>query len=162
MRLSIAGEDCGHTFGEEIVESARCRRDERLEAALAQEAVLLGLKGSRHTADYLQRHIERFRSRTGIDPAGFSTPGRPGVCGRLLHLVRTGLWRLLKYQHEWLVFRQNTVNRQLAYELDFEHEERRWTETALEQRLLDLERRLAAVEGGAAGGAESDPGEPGT
>ena len=59
--------------------------------------------------------------------------------GRILLVVRKALWRVLRYQHAWLLFHQNAINRQLAYELAFEREERERQAAAFARRLARLE-----------------------
>ena len=67
----------------------------------------------------------------------FEEPDPRGFGGR----IRRFLWNLLRYQHDWMSSRQNSINVQLSYELEFEKEERKKQVAELERRVRELESR---------------------
>lgn len=102
------------------------------------EISALRLREARNERDYLALFVELSRRRQHIDTLGFQPPRRPGVLGQLAAAVRAVLWRLLRYQHDRMAFRQNIVNSQLLALAEWQAAELE----ALRRRLDECERRL--------------------
>ena len=139
MKLVIAGKDRTDDLGRQLAETAQRRTQAILEESLRKESDVLALRESDSQEEYLRRHVTLLRARNCVDPARFETPCRPGVFGRCLHGIRMFLWKVFRYQHEWTAARQNTINVQLAYELECERELRERQVRRLEDRVRRLE-----------------------
>lgn len=148
MRLLINGRDRSEDVGEQLIETARQRPDCGLSRQIAEETDVLTLKSTGRITAYLDRHIELLRSRNCVDTAHFDFPARPGLMGCLMYLIRRFLWKVLRYQHDRMAFHQNSINVQLAYELEFEKEARKKDVKALEERLNRLESVMDKKAGG--------------
>jgi hypothetical protein len=152
MKIRVAGRDRTDELGAALIERSRRRPDCGVSRLVANEADVLSLSACKDTSEYLRRHIELLRSRNCQDAALFDTPAGPGLLGRIMHGIRLLLWKLLRYQHDWTIFRQNATNVQLSYELEFEREIRARQIAELEERVRELEAAL----GGAGGEMEGD------
>jgi hypothetical protein len=137
LKLQVAGKDRSSDLGRELAGSAAARPDHGLATHIAYETDVLGLRSAESAAEYLDRHVKILRVRNQVDPSAFEGPGSGGLMVR----VRRFLWNLLRYQHDWTSFRQNSINVQLSYELEFEKEERKKQDAELEQRIRELEKR---------------------
>ncbi len=142
MHLVIAGKDRTADLGaalrrdaEAMARGGRDRTPPRLPPAIS--ALVLRQAGS--DAAYLDEFLRLLRYRDGVDTCAFAIPGRPGPLGRLAVAVRRLLWRLLRYQHDRMAFRQNLINSALVSALEFEQSRRRAACDALERRLAALE-----------------------
>jgi len=58
------------------------------------------------------------------------------------------LWRLLRYQHFWMAFRQNGINAMHAEAVDFEHQERQRQVAELKARVKQLEESIESLKAG--------------
>jgi hypothetical protein len=145
LRVSVAGRDRTADLGCEVVREAARRRHEWLERQLADEKDVLALKSAPSAAAFQSRHLDVLRSRWMIDTGRFSTPSGPGFLGALVLQARFFLWRIFRYQHDWVSFRQNAVNAQLFYALLFECEERTRQVRELEARVRDLEAQVGTA-----------------
>lgn len=145
LRVAVAGRDRTADLGVAAAREAACRRNEWLEGQLAGEKDVLALAASGSVEAFQRRHLEALRGRWSLDPGLFTTPSGPGILGAIMLQVRFFLWRLFRYQHDWMVFHQNAVNAQLFYALLFECEERRRQVRDLEARLRDLEAQVGTA-----------------
>jgi hypothetical protein len=136
LKLHVAGKDRSGDLGREIVAAAAHRPDHGLATHIEYEMDVLKLRTADSAAEYLDRHVKILRARNQVDPCAFEGSVSCGFMGR----VRRFLWNLLRYQHDWMSFRQNAINVQLSYELEFEKEERRKQVAELERRIRDLEK----------------------
>jgi hypothetical protein len=152
MRILVGGKDRTADLGAELEAAARRRRDLGLVSLLEQEKAILSLKSRGNSGEYLDRHIELLRSRHGVDAGRWRPAGGRGAGGRLLAAVRSMLWKVMRPSVDWLTFRQNAVNAQLGYELEFLRDECR-------ARAGELERRLSALEdvGNETAGGDGEP-----
>ena len=80
--------------------------------------------------------------RAGVSTDDFYIQRRPGWRGRAATAVRKVLWKLLRYQHERVVFQQNTINSQLALALQLVQSDHLSEIRALEARVRALEEAL--------------------
>lgn len=139
LRVRVAGRDRSEDLGKELIEASRQRPDFGLSQQIAEETDVLALKSAGKMSDYLDRHVTLLRSRNCVDTAFFDIPAKQGIAGRVMYLIRRFLWKVLRHQHDWMAFHQNSINVQLAYELEFEKEAREKEIKALEERLNRLE-----------------------
>jgi hypothetical protein len=151
MKLEIAGRDRSADLGSDIASAAAARKCPALEALIAREMPITKLGACADTDCYLATHIELTHARNCVEPREFDTPGRNGMCGGILHAVRRFLWKILRYQYDWMAFRQNAINIQSNYQLKFEHEDRVRIIGKLEERIRKLESLLKEKKGGDGG-----------
>ena len=147
VKLHVAGTDRTERLGADLERAAVALRAPDLECRLAREAPALALREAENSRDYVDRYLAIVRSRACVDPSAYRPPVGRGFRGRFLHRIRRFLWRLMGDQHEWVARRQNAVNLQLVYELEFEVEARRRQVAELEARIRDLESMRSGGEG---------------
>jgi hypothetical protein len=139
MKIIVAGKDRTADLGAPVAaESAR------LEAQAAVTPLwpghsALSLKDSTDEADYLRRFTGLLRLRHGIRTGAFHIARAPGLRGRLSLAVKTGLWKLLHYQHERLAAQQSLVNELAIGALEFQQDQ-------AAQELRELRRRVERLE----------------
>lgn len=144
MKITIAGRDRTDDLGPVLRTQAEAmaRGDTICQPAkLPDEISALALSRTTSAEDYLSELTRLLRYREGVDALSFHIPVRPGRCGRLLGRVKQGLWKLLRYQHERMAFRQNLINAQLTSALEFEIVQRRQETDDLKRRLAELEKQ---------------------
>ena len=144
MKLIVAGHDRTQDLGPALRQQAAmmARGDDRHQPArIAANISALALRGAASDAGYLDELIRLLRYRDGVDTLPFHIPGRPGLCGRLLVRVKQGLWKLLRYQHDRIAFRQNLINTLLASALEFELAQRQKEMAGLKRRVAELEKQ---------------------
>lgn len=147
VKIWVAGRDRTDELGSELAAAAAGRPVTAVELDVARETELLDLRRAESESEYRQRFLDALRQRACVETDDFRIGVLSGPMRRALAAVRTWLWRLLRYQHDWTTFRQNGVNRQLAFGLEMEAEAR-------ERKVAELERRLAALEFEVRGPAE--------
>ena len=87
--------------------------------------------------DALDTYLRLLRLRTAVRTDAFRVPRRPGPLGRLLGVVRLVAWRMLRYQHDRMFFKQNTVNALLAEAVRELAEEHRRMRGEIDERRRD-------------------------
>ncbi len=156
MKLTVAGLDRSADLGQALRNRAAALAalpPARQPARIPDDLSALDLARAASEDDYLERYLRLARHRDAVGAFDFRIPRKPGLAGRCLARLRAFLWKLLRYQHDRMAFRQHLVNNQLTTALRLEIEARR-KDTA------DLQRRLAALEAGPAGGAcSAKPGD---
>lgn len=145
LRISVAGRDRTADLGASVLREAQQRGLPWLERLLADEQEVLSLRSASTAEAFRARHLAALRSRWMVDPGRFSTPSGPGIVGAAMLWARMFLWRVFRYQHDWVVFRQNGINAQLFYALMFECEDRARQVRELEARVRDLEAQLGTA-----------------
>jgi hypothetical protein len=141
IRVWICGEEDA-SFGRGLSERSGSRRDSEYERRLNGEVALVDLLRGEGSEDYLDRYAALMRSRAFVAPPEFRLMPGKGPGRWLLFAIRRFLWKLLRYQHDWMSFHQNTINTSLVYELEFELAERKRQIEELEQRVRRLEEAL--------------------
>lgn len=99
----------------------------------------LRVASARSSAEALQIWINLLPYREHVGLETFDIPARPGWRGRLTRGLRSVLWRLLRYQHERICFRQNLVNSHLVAALAFER-------AHFSEEIAKLQARIDAIE----------------
>lgn len=95
-------------------------------------------------ADYLNHFIRLLRYRDAFDTYDFNIPRKPGLFGAMMARVKSILWRLLRYQHDRIAFRQNLINGLFTSAIEFEAAERQRKDNEFSDRLERLETKLTA------------------
>lgn len=108
-------------------------------------------------AAFQERFIQYVRIREGVDTNPFRIPRAPGLRGSLAVRLKVFLWRLLRYQHDRIAFRQNLINANLGGALELEHHLRSREADELRRRLAGLEKRLETLESARAAGPGAAP-----
>lgn len=137
MKIVIAGTDRTGELADALRREASVRTSDPLLAPLPESLHALNLREARNEADFLDRYVALARRKAHVDTLRLDLPRRPGLKGALSWHLRRALWRLLRYQHDRNIFRQNGVNSNLVAALEFQHEELR----ALRERVDRLEKR---------------------
>jgi hypothetical protein len=145
LRVSVAGRDRTADIGVAVLREAGGLGNSWMENQLSAEKDVLALRSATSATAFQSRHLGALRGRWMVDPGCFSTPSGPGVIGALMLQVRIFLWRMFRYQHDWIVFHQNAVNAQLFYALTFECEERARQVRELEARVQVLEAHVGTA-----------------
>ena len=142
MELHIAGSDATEGLGAELSATAARLSHPATEERLRQEADVLDLQAAASEADF-ERHYEMLvRTRCDIDPASFSLPQGVGTVAGIKDKLKNALLKNgLNLLARWIAQRQNTVNSQLAYEIEFERRTRAREVAELKERLAKLEEK---------------------
>ena len=145
LRVSVAGRDRTADLGVAALRATNSRRHEWMEGQLVGEKDVLALPSAPSAPAFHARFLDVLRARLMVDPSLFATPSGPGFLGAMMLQFRIFLWRLFRYQHDWVVFHQNSVNAQLFYAVLFECEERTRQVRELEARVRDLEAQIGTA-----------------
>lgn len=146
MNIIVAGQDRSRELGQDLRREAEAlaRADtSRRPAEIPPGIAALNLRNAKSESAYLDELMRLLRYRDGVSPLPYRIPVAPGLRGRLLGRVKEFFWKLLRYQHARMAFRQNLINTQLTSALEFEL-------TARQKEVADLQKRVAALEGGGA------------
>lgn len=142
MKLSIAGRDRTQDLGPALRRQAEimARGDDRHQPArIAADISALALARAKSDAEYMDHLIRLIRYRDAVDTPDFDIPRKPGLAGLIMARFKAFLWKLLRYQHDRIAFRQNLINTQLTSALEFEFTQR-------QKEMADLKRRVAELE----------------
>ncbi len=143
LSVHIAGTDRSSDLGAEVSSVAARRRSSSLEHAIQSEADVIAKETAADEAEYLFEQIALLRTRSNVDPNRLDISSRPGFSGRVMRTLRQFLWKLLRYQHDWMFFHQNTINAEMVHLLDSESKVRSQQCAVLEERLRVLEETLS-------------------
>ena len=144
MKLSVAGQDRTHDLGRELRRQAEVMArgaTSRKLAPFPPEISARALARAQSEAEYLDQLIGLIRCRNAVDTLDFSIPRKPGVAGLFMARLKALLWKLLRYQHDQIAFRQNLINTQLTSALEFEFTQRQKETADLKRRVAELEKQ---------------------
>jgi hypothetical protein len=144
MKLSVAGQDRTHDLGRELrrqAEGMEGMAAGRKLAPFPPEISALSLARAQSEAEYLDRLIGLIRCRNATDTLDFAIPRKAGAAGLFMARLKALLWKLLRYQHDRIAFRQNLINTQLTSALAFEVAQRRKETDDLKRRVAELEKQ---------------------
>lgn len=145
MKITIAGQDCTKELGGEIWQRAAALKKIKGHAAslkISAEIGALALHKAASDADYLNHFVRLLRYRDAFDTYDFDIPRKPGVAGAMMARIKKVLWKLLRYQHDRIAFRQNLINGLFTSAVEFEMTERKRTDDELGRRLDKAESLL--------------------
>ncbi|MDO9542752.1 MAG: hypothetical protein Q7J98_10580, partial [Kiritimatiellia bacterium] len=109
---------------------------------ISAEIGALALHKASSDADYLNHFVRLLRYRDAFDTYDFDIPRRPGPFGAIMAGIKNILWKLLRYQHDRIAFRQNLINGLFTNAVEFEMTERKRTDDELARRLNKAEALL--------------------
>jgi hypothetical protein len=139
MKVFVRGEDRTDSLGALVTEAAEKLESAELEETMRRESDVLALRETRDEAQFQARHAKLLRSRDRLDTSRFVLPPPEGVVGKIAFFLRMFLWKLLRYQHDWVAFVQNGINVQQTQQMEMERRNRK-------RDFADLEKRVAALE----------------
>jgi hypothetical protein len=145
MQIIIAGEDRTGELGEKIRQNAAGLKRLTGRSAppeISAEIGALTLRKASSDAEYLRHFLRLLRYRDAFDTYDFDIPRRPSPLGAVMSGLKKFLWKLLRYQHDRIAFRQNLINGLFTGAVEFEAAERKKTDDDLARRLAGLEARL--------------------
>jgi len=145
MKIIIAGQDCTKELGGEIWRRAADLKKITGHATpqkVSAEIGALALHKAASDADYLNHFVRLLRYRDAFDTYDFDIPRKPGVVGSMMARIKKVLWKLLRYQHDRIAFRQNLINGLFTSAVEFEMAERKRTDDELNRRLDKAESLL--------------------
>lgn len=150
MKVLIAGQDCTKTLGEGIRQRAARLKKLKGRAApprVSTEIGALALRKAFSDVDYLNNFVRLLRYRDAFDTYDFDIPRKPGIAGALMAKIKKTLWKLLRYQHDRIAFRQNLINGLFTSAVEFEMSERKRTDDEINRRLDKAETLLNKLSG---------------
>lgn len=150
MKIMIAGQDCTKELGGKIRQRAVELKKLTGRAAPPEVSVEIGalaLHKAASDADYLNHFVRLLRYRDAFDTYDFDIPRKPGVAGSIMARIKKVLWKLLRYQHDRIAFRQNLINGLFTSAVEFEMAERKRTDDELNRRLDKAESLLNKLTG---------------
>ncbi|MDD5483454.1 MAG: hypothetical protein PHP98_07370 [Kiritimatiellae bacterium] len=145
MQIIIAGEDCTGELGAKIRQSAARLKKLTGRSAPPEISAAIGaltLRKASSDAEYLRHFLRLLRYRDAFDTYDFDIPRRPAPLGAVLAGLKKFLWKLLRYQHDRIAFRQNLINGLFTGAVEFEAVERKKADDDLARRLARMEERL--------------------
>jgi len=148
MKITVAGQDCTEKLGGEIRQKAAALKKLTGRAAPPEVSAEIGalvLHKASSDADYLDHFVRLLRYRDAFDTYDFDIPRRPGPFGTVLAGIKRILWKLLRYQHDRIAFRQNMINGLFTNAIEFEMAERKKADAELGQRLDKAEALLSKL-----------------
>jgi hypothetical protein len=138
VKIIISGKDRTAELEPAIREQADRSRRHPEAVELPDHLSAMSLWGARDEDEFTSRYVRLSRVKQHTDTLRFHIPRKPGPGGAIMGLVRAFFWKLLRYQHDRMAFRQNIINTQFATALELQQDE---TES-LRARLVALEKRL--------------------
>lgn len=139
MKVLIANNDRTADLGSEIQRSARARRRDRESGFVSSDISALCLLKAASEEQYLCEFIRLLRRRDAFDTLDFDVPRRPGPLGWIMAKFKRLLWKLLRYQHDRIAFKQNLINGMFTNVLELESSLRRQESGELKRRITELE-----------------------
>lgn len=143
MKIMIAGQDRTRDVGESLRRQAGAMQGApacRKPACFPEEISALALARAKSDAEYMEELIRLILYRDAVDTFDFTIPRKPGLAGRLKTGLKAFLWKLLRYQHDRIAFRQNLINGLYSSALEFEVALRRKEAADLKRRVSELEK----------------------
>lgn len=140
MKIIVANKDRTSDMGAEIRQSASALQHGRcVPEFISPEISALCLLKAKSEDDYLREFVRILRYRDAVDTLDFDIPKKPGLFGLILAKLKVFLWKLLRYQHDRIAFRQNLINGTLTSALEFES-------ACREKETAELKKRIEALE----------------
>ena len=140
LEITVAGRDRSRDLTPGLQAAAEKAVADPWHRQLPPELLATTLRGCRDEPEFLDRLIGLMRRKSHTDTMRFDIPRRPGFAGSVWATIRRKLWKLLRYQHDRVIFRQNMVNTQFMNAIEFERDLLRAEVGRLERRIEQLER----------------------
>ncbi|MFN2352425.1 MAG: hypothetical protein ABR497_10810 [Kiritimatiellia bacterium] len=145
MQIWVAGKPAPELAGQVRAAADDMARGPRRPDEVSPEIGAPALAHCASDADYLEHFMRLLRYRDAVDTLDFEIPCRPGPAGRLMRALKRVLWKLLRYQHDRIAFRQNLINGLHTQALEWELRQR-------QREIAELRGRITALERQAEGG----------
>lgn len=113
MKILLAGKDVTEAWRGDLARETSRMAESGACIFLPAEISALRLREAKSESEYTEILTDLVRRRQHIDALGFKVQRRRGWIGVPLWIVRVILWKLLRYQHDRMAFRQNQVNSNL-------------------------------------------------
>lgn len=137
--IKVAGQDRAAQFSADFHQRLRDMVATGRFLQRPQDVSALQLRAAQGEGDYTHRLIALLHHRNHVDLTLYDIPTRPGLKGALFRRVKTVLWKLLRYQHDRVCFRQNLINSHLSAAIEFEHQVMADEISRLQARVSELE-----------------------
>lgn len=142
MKIQIAGKDRTEELRPALqAEAAERTRNPRC-LFLPWYFHALSLGDQKSAPSFYDRYLELLRYKNHVNTVVFDIPSGRGPLARPWVLFKKILWKLLRYQHERMMFRQNLINSHLTSALEFQRDLWRDEAKALRARVEALEKRI--------------------
>jgi hypothetical protein len=141
MRILVAGKDRTPELAPALsAEAAEREKDPRC-LFLDWRVNALSLRDCKNERDFAARFLDLTRYKFHVDTRVFDIPRKPGFTGRVMAVFKAFLWKLLRYQHDRVAFRQNLINSNLTSALEFDRDVALKEIARLAARVAELEKR---------------------
>lgn len=101
------------------------------------------LINSNSEKEFLETYLKLIRIREHIDSLFFDIPTSNTFIGRLARYVKMFAWFFLRFIVDRIAFRQNLINSNLGYAIEFEHQLLLKELEDLKMRISELEKKLS-------------------
>ncbi|NLB60766.1 MAG: hypothetical protein GX806_06875 [Lentisphaerae bacterium] len=146
MKIFVANQNRTADLGAVIRQAVQTRQRGAQVPLLDPPALsALALARARSEAEYLKELLRLMPYRSAVNTLDFDIPRQPGVWGWIMSRLKAFFWKLLRYQHDRILFRQNLINETGVSALEYESALRQKNIAELDQRLRRLE-ALAQLE----------------
>lgn len=142
MKLLVAGKDRSADLGPALAAEAAEREKDPRCLFLDWRVNALSLRDCKNERDFAARFLELVRYKFHVDTRIFDIPRKPGLAGRVMGLFKGFLWKLLRYQHDRMAFRQNLINSNQTSALEFARAVALKEIAQLKDRVAALEKRM--------------------
>lgn len=139
MNITINNQDRTTELKARIEQGMQSHSDRPPPVQVPAELNALALRDARTQSEYQETLTRLIRYRDNVDTMPFDIPNRGGWIGKIAVLFKKVWWKLLRYQHDRITFRQNLINSLYASALEYERDQRRSEVAALETRIKKLE-----------------------
>lgn len=139
MKIWINDENHTERIRPLIREGMQHRADHAPPVEVPGDVNALTLRDASSESEYLETFLRLMRYRDNVDTMPFEIPHRGGWRGRLTAWIKRHLWRLLRYQHDRITFRQNLINSLYTHALEYQRDRHRDDIHRLEERIKKLE-----------------------
>lgn len=145
MKVWVNGRDRTADIGEAICESALAREKRGpVPNKISPDLSAMMLRNAQDDVEYRREFLRLLRYRDNVDTLDFSIPRKPGLLGALSARFKSLLWRMLRYQHDRISFRQNLINNCYTGLFEMEIQQRDKEIAGLRSRIGLMESRLQA------------------
>ncbi len=144
MTIVVAGQQAAPLEEQVRRTAADMRRSRRQPQIVSPEIGASALAGADSDAGHHANFLRLLRYRDAVDTLDFDIPRRPGPVGGCWQRAKRLLWKLLRYQHDRIAFRQNLINGLFTQALENEWRLRCRETAALRARVEALENRERA------------------
>jgi hypothetical protein len=120
MKLVVADRDVTASLGADIANAAQERAKHASPRFHVPEVSALSLRNCKNEAEYFASFVKLLRMRHGASTDDFEIQRAPGFVGGMMKTVRGFLWKLLRYQHDRMIFQQNLINEMIIHAVEFE------------------------------------------